>query len=231
MRGELDLYAVFEPMIPFKKEIAALHGLFESKITASSAKSALDIGCGRGLFLARLRAAGVSAKGIDLSGAMVEAAKSEGLNAERIDLEDETGFYDALSAIFDVINYLKSEELNGFFRAARDRLNPNGAFIFDVNSPFGFKIASGDLILEEADRFAAIRSSFEGGELISRFTLFERKKEGDYKRTDWQITQYYHGLGAIKRALKQAGFGDVKTEEIRLYGEAKADKTLFVAKR
>ncbi|MDR2639315.1 MAG: class I SAM-dependent methyltransferase [Helicobacteraceae bacterium] len=230
MRNELDLYALFEPMIPFKKEIAALHDLFEAKILALNAKSALDIGCGCGSFLARLTAAGAAAKGIDLSGAMVAKAKSRGLNAEQIDLKEESGFYDALTAVFDVVNYLKEGDLAGFFRAARDRLNPNGSFIFDINSLYGFESAAGDLVLEEGDRFAAVRADFDGKALISRFTLFERAESSEYSRLDWRITQYFHTQNAIKRALKSAGFGAIETENIALYGGAKADKTLFAAK-
>jgi predicted TPR repeat methyltransferase len=229
MRNELDLYALFEPMIPFKKEIAALHDLFEAKTLALNAKSALDIGCGNGLFLARLKAAGVAAKGIDLSGAMIANAKSKGLNAEQIDLKDETGFYDALSAVFDVINYLKPADLTEFFLAARNRLNPNGAFIFDINSLYGFKIGAGDLIVEDRDRFAAVRAEFDDGKLISRFTLFERVKSGEYSRLKWQITQYFHTQSAIKQALKSAGFNAICAQQIALYG-SKADKTLFIAK-
>ncbi|MDR2152461.1 MAG: class I SAM-dependent methyltransferase [Helicobacteraceae bacterium] len=229
MNNALDMYARFEPLIPFAKEIDNLHSRFLSKLQTLNAKSVLDVGCGSGAFLSRLQSAKIAAKGVDLSAAMVQITKSKGLNAEQIDLKDEIGFYDALSAIFDVVNYINDETLIDFFRAARDRLNPNGAFVFDVNSLYGFKTAEGDLILENADRFAAVSADFDGKTLLSRFTLFDRKND-DYKRSDWRVTQYYHSPKTIANALNKAGFKSVEIEEIYLYGGAKADKLLFCAK-
>ncbi|MDR0665031.1 MAG: class I SAM-dependent methyltransferase [Helicobacteraceae bacterium] len=223
------MYARFEPLIPFRKEIAALHKRFIVELQALRARSVLDAGCGNGLFLSRLQTIGIAAKGIDLSAAMVENARSGGLNAERIDLKDERGSYDAVSAIFDVVNYLNGGELGGFFRAARDRLNPNGAFIFDVNSLYGFEIAEGDLVLDDSDRFGAVRASFDGAALVNRFTLFERDKTDEYRRFDWQITQYFHSAKTIERTLSAAGFSAIKRKDIRLYDGAKADKLLFIA--
>ncbi|MDR1912564.1 MAG: methyltransferase domain-containing protein [Helicobacteraceae bacterium] len=230
MINPLDLYARFEPMIPFEKEIDYLHRLFLSKLEALSVKSVLDVGCGSGLFLTRLNERSIAAKGIDLSGEMIAKAKAKGANAEKIDLKDETESYDALTAVFDVINYLKSDELIDFFALAHDRLNPNGAFIFDVNSRFGFRIAKGDLILEKEGRLAFIHSDFTDEKLLSRFCLFEPIGGNRYDRFDWQIEQYYHSGKTIKKALKKAGFSAIKKSEIYLYGDKKSDKTLFIAK-
>ena len=45
----------------------------------------LDIGCGRGEFLALLREHGVTARGIDINRAMVEVCREKGLDAEEAD--------------------------------------------------------------------------------------------------------------------------------------------------
>jgi O-antigen chain-terminating methyltransferase len=45
----------------------------------------LDIGCGRGEMLAALQAAGIAARGIDVSGAMVSAARGRGVAATEAD--------------------------------------------------------------------------------------------------------------------------------------------------
>jgi SAM-dependent methyltransferase len=230
MNQALDLYASFEPMIPFKKETSFLHGLFIAKLREINAKSVLDIGCGSGAFLTRLKPFGFIAKGIDISGAMVEKAKKRGAEAEKIDLKDAKDFYDALSAIFDMVNYLKNDELIDFFRAARDRLKPNGAFIFDINSRYGFESAIGDLIVEKKDHLATVRADFKGGELVSRFSLFDRAEGEKYTRFDWQITQYFHSQATIEEALKIAGFGAIETEALYLYGGEKADKILLTAR-
>ena len=46
------------------------------------ASDILDVGCGRGEFLDLLREQGITGRGIDLNGAMVEACRSRGLEAE-----------------------------------------------------------------------------------------------------------------------------------------------------
>src|SRR5947208_15082688 len=49
------------------------------------ASNVLDVGCGRGEFLTLLRAAGVSARGIDINGEMIAGARERGLDAEVAD--------------------------------------------------------------------------------------------------------------------------------------------------
>ena len=51
----------------------------------AGAADVVDLGCGRGEFLAALRSAGVSARGVDTNAAMVAVAREQGLDVTRID--------------------------------------------------------------------------------------------------------------------------------------------------
>jgi O-antigen chain-terminating methyltransferase len=51
----------------------------------SAASDVVDIGCGRGELLAALNERGITARGVDISPAMVELCRSRGLNAEQGD--------------------------------------------------------------------------------------------------------------------------------------------------
>ncbi|GHV00951.1 SAM-dependent methyltransferase [Campylobacterota bacterium] len=228
--NSLDLYARFEPLIPFTKEIGSLHGEFIACLKRLGAKNALDVGCGSGAFLERLGSANIAAKGIDKSEAMIKLAASHGV-AECVDLADEKGFYDAVTAVFDVVNYLKSNELVGFFCAAFDRLNDRGSFLFDVNTLHGFEaVAQGDLALEKSAVFGTVRSKYIDERLVSIFDLFT--PNGDqYKRDHWEITQYFHTSRSLQEALKKAGFSTIKQLQFHLYSGEKADKTIYIASR
>ncbi len=62
-----------------REEIRARLAEYVPRFAGRSA--VLDIGCGRGEFLDLLRAAGVGARGVDVNQAMVETARSRGLDA------------------------------------------------------------------------------------------------------------------------------------------------------
>jgi SAM-dependent methyltransferase len=226
--NSLDLYARFEPLIGFEREIEALHDLYLQELLNRGAKKVLDIGCGSGALLLKLQLAGIEAKGIDLSGEMVERALKKGARAERIDLSAESGFYDAAIAVFDVINYLPPNDLEGFFREVAKKISR--FFIFDINSLYGFQeIAVGDLILRDQKIHATVSSIYKERQLISNFDLFEPDKDGKYRRSSSQIVQYYHSPQSVKGALADALFTIESVDEYRLYNQRRADKLIFTA--
>ena len=53
--------------------------------SSQGASDVVDLGCGRGEFLAALRSAGVTARGVDTNAAMVAVAREQGLDVTRSD--------------------------------------------------------------------------------------------------------------------------------------------------
>jgi SAM-dependent methyltransferase len=105
---------------------------------APEAHSVLELGCGSGSMLARL-SKHYKAAGIDSSRAMLSIARRKAPRAV-LTLGDITNFdlkrrFDVVLCPFDTINHVTSfAGWKKIFYNARKHLNPNGVFIFDVNT-------------------------------------------------------------------------------------------------
>jgi SAM-dependent methyltransferase len=105
----------------------------------AGATDVLDVGCGRGEFLALLKEAGVPARGIDLNEEMVEICRGRGLTAERADLVDYLrGLPDeTLGGLFaaQVVEHLRPAPLMAFLREASRVLRPRARIVLETINP------------------------------------------------------------------------------------------------
>ena len=220
----LELYAKVEHLLGFEDEVAGLYKIFLDAILKVAPKGAriLDIGCGSGRFCAMLMDAGYEVVGIDLSSAMVERAKANGVNAYNIRLESlDMGSFDVITAVFDVLNYLDKESLTEFLSNVGLRLNDNGYFFADINSYYGFNdVAQGVLSVQNESESVIVDAEFDGNALHTTFTLFSLQDGGLYKKECDSITQYYHKSELFKNIVNLKLH---KKQPLRLFGE-KADK-------
>jgi 2-polyprenyl-3-methyl-5-hydroxy-6-metoxy-1,4-benzoquinol methylase len=99
----------------------------------------LDIGCGRGEFLALLRERGVRARGIDINSAMVDECRQQGLDASVSDalsylrsLPD--GSLGGLIAA-QVIEHLEPRDLTALLSCAFDKLRPGAPIVLETINP------------------------------------------------------------------------------------------------
>ena len=153
----LDLYAKAEHLLGIEEATEALYDLYRSELDEYKIKTLLDVGCGRGGFMQRMISDGVTCKGIDLSSVMVEECKSQGLDAECIDVAEVTGSYDAIVSIFDVLNFMDKDALISFLEAISKRLNDDGVFIADINTLYGFSdVAEGTMSNDSDDEFLSV---------------------------------------------------------------------------
>jgi O-antigen chain-terminating methyltransferase len=99
----------------------------------------LDIGCGRGEFLEAMRAAGVTARGIDLSEESVALCRSKGLTVETADLFPylENLAEGSLDGIFcsQVVEHLPPERLPEMIRLCASRLERGGIVAIETPNP------------------------------------------------------------------------------------------------
>lgn len=92
----------------------------------------VDMGCGRGMFLAELQSAGYEAIGVDGSEESVAICKTKGLNIVQADaLEYLESRSDELGGIFlsHVAEHLTPSQLVRFLELARSALRPGGRLI------------------------------------------------------------------------------------------------------
>lgn len=103
------------------------------------ASDVLDIGCGRGEFLALLRDQGIRAKGIDINGSMVDVCRQQGLDATEADAlsylrAQPDGSLGGLFAA-QVVEHLEPRYLTGLIDVAFDKLRPGAPIILETINP------------------------------------------------------------------------------------------------
>jgi len=102
-------------------------------------RNVLDIGCGRGEFLERMRDLGVGARGIDLSAESIALCRGKGLEVETADLFDYLARLPegSLDGIFcaQVVEHIAPERLPEMIRLAASRLEPGGVIALETPNP------------------------------------------------------------------------------------------------
>jgi O-antigen chain-terminating methyltransferase len=105
----------------------------------SGANDVLDLGCGRGEFLALLREAGVRARGIDLNASMVQVCRERNLDATEADA---LGYLlaqrpESLGGLFaaQVIEHLEPAYLTRVLDAAFGALRPGSPIVLETINP------------------------------------------------------------------------------------------------
>ncbi|MAD43338.1 MAG: methyltransferase [Arcobacter sp.] len=228
----LELYSKIEPFLDFEDEVYTLHKQFMEFVMLNELDNIIDIGCGQGYFLDNLKINKKTAFGIDLSVEQIKVCEAKNLNAKAIALSDVKEKYDCATAIFDVLNYIPSEHLEGFIQETNLVLNQGGYFVFDVNSHFGFEyIAQGCITIDLDDRFIGIDAVFENEKLQTDLTLFEKNKDNLYTKQSDSIIQEYHSKEFLIKLLKKCNFEIQEIREFNLHSDEDADKLIFICKK
>jgi len=226
----LDLYAKVEDLLGVKEAAPRLYAHYLLFLNPVEFDTLLDVGCGTGDFLLQMQEALdlTQVKGIDLSPVMVSKTREQGIDAHMIDLCDAKGKYDVITAVFDMLNYLDTEQLKRFLACVKNHLNEGGYFLCDINTLYGFEnVAVGSYIVDDEERFLTIDSDFDKGEYISEFTLFE--KEGIYyEKSQESIRQYYHSVDDI---VTCSGLELLANDDVHLYELDEADKQFLVLRK
>jgi len=226
--NSLDLYAKVEDLLGVKEAASSLYAHYLLFLNSIDFETLLDVGCGSGDFLIQMKQALdiPQVKGIDLSPLMVSKTLKLGLEAECcINLCDLEGKYDAITAVFDMLNYLTKKELKTFLVCVNEHLNEGGVFLCDINTLYGFEnVAVGSFIVDDEERFLTVDSDFEESEYISEFTLFEKENDR-YKKSQETIRQYYH---SVEELVKYSGLKLLCDDDVSLYDFDEADKRFVV---
>ena len=105
----------------------------------AGASDVLDIGCGRGEFLALLRESGVTARGIDLNDAMVAVCREKGFDATKADALSYLRSlpHGSLGGLFaaQVVEHLEPAYLTRLLEAAFEALRPGAPIVLETINP------------------------------------------------------------------------------------------------
>lgn len=181
----------------------------------------LDLACGTGNVTLPLSDMGYDMIGVDLSYEMLNVAKNKCQNRNILFLcQDMRSFelYGTVGAVvccLDSINYLTSKAgLEKCFSLVHNYLDPDGIFIFDVNTPYKFEHFYSDnhFVLEDDGILCAWKNYYNKKSGLCDFELsfFYEKEDGSYDRFDELQTERCWSIKTLQIALKKSGFEILK---------------------
>jgi SAM-dependent methyltransferase len=125
-------------------------------VGAGDGGGVVDVGSGRGEWLALLREVDIPASGVDANPTFVEAGRARGLDLIRGDavayLQSLPPDSVDLVTAFHVIEHLDVEELLGLLAAARQALRPGGCVLVETPNPTNLRMAACDFYNDPTHR-------------------------------------------------------------------------------
>ena len=209
-----------------------VESLFEKHLK-SKPELVLDLASGTGSMTLELAKRGYDMIGVDLSEEMLAEATDrmyimidDGLLPEDgrrplflcqdIREFELYGTVGAALCCLDSLNYLTGDgELKGVFAAVHNYLDPEGLFVFDMNTPYKFENIYGDnsYVYEldtdtDSEKFCVWQNFYDRESRLCDFalTLFERDKDGRYTRSDEEQSERCYSFEEIRTALAESGF-------------------------
>jgi SAM-dependent methyltransferase len=176
----------------------------------------LDLACGTGRMTYELARRGYDMIGVDLSVDMLMRARAQQTDESILWLnQDMRSFelYGSIGAVvccLDAVNcMMKKTDLDACFATVHNYLDPDGLFLFDVNTPYKFENVFGDnaYILEDEGVFCGWQNEFDkkNGSCTFYLSVFE-EDEGVYIRHDEVQREKMYTEKQLTEALQRAGF-------------------------
>lgn len=187
------------------------------KYLVSKPELVLDLACGTGTMTRELAKRGYDMIGVDASADMLSEAYANS-NGERILYlnQDMRSFelYGTVGAVIcclDSLNYLIEDgDLEKTFATVHNYLDPDGLFVFDMNTPYKFENIYSDnaYVLEDEGVYCGWQNFYDRDTHICDFylSLFEENGDGSYTRSDEHQKERCYGADEIKKALSQSSF-------------------------
>ena len=191
----------------------------------------LDLACGTGKMTLALAKKGYDMIGVDSSGEMLSRATEafyDGLDSGELEgkprplflCQDMKAFelYGTVGAAvccLDSLNYLTGDgELEKCLLCVHNYLDPDGLFIFDMNTPYKFENIYGenayvyDMEENDVSAFCVWQNFYDRETRLCDFylTLFESDGKGKYLRADEEQRERCYSLDEIRSALEKTGF-------------------------
>ena len=214
------VYEKLNSEIDYKKWADFIEECFD-KYLATRPSLVLDLACGTGTMTRELSRRGYDMIGIDGSADMLSEAymnKEEGDNSLYLNQDmREFELYGTVGAVvccLDSINYLLDEkDIKKTFSLVHNYLDPDGLFLFDVNTPYKFENVYSDnsYILEDEIDGGAVycgwQNSFNKESGICDFYLSLFEESGDaYNRYDEHQQERCYGKQTLTDLLTECGF-------------------------
>lgn len=241
-----DVYDVFMEDTPYDMWTEYIREIFKKHRLVKKTNTIVDLGCGTGNMTTRLAKYGYDMIGVDISEQMLTKAMQKTteednilyLNQDMRELEL-YGSVDAIISICDSINYItEDEELLQVFKSVYKYLEPNGLFVFDINSVYKFREILGcNSFCETTDNLAYTwENYFDEEEYINEFytNFFIKQEDSDlYQRYEEFHYERAYEVEEIIEFLERAGlkFESVYDEITFHTPTSRSQRIFFVARK
>ena len=215
-----QVYDVFMNEELYEKWAVYLKRLFSQY--GISPRTVLDLGCGTGRLAKIMHREGYDVIGVDLSEDMLSIARGGSVSGEcpmylhqditKLDLYGTVG---AVYSTFDTINHLTGkEDLEKCFERVSLFTEPEGIFVFDVNTLYKYKnVLDGQAYtFDNKNYYCVWQSEYDDSESLCQFdiTFFKYNNNGLYKKYHEIIFERYYPQDYIVRELQKNGFEEMK---------------------
>jgi hypothetical protein len=237
------VYDLFMDNVPYDKWVEQIKDILYKE----NIKDGLicDLGCGTGAITERLANLGYDMIGIDNSYDMLDVAMEKKYASGHDILylcQDMREFelYGTVRAIIsrcDSLNYIRElSELKEVFAWVNNYLDPNGIFIFDMNTEYKYQNILGDNTFAEVREQASFiwENTYDIDKRINEYDLnLFIKLEGDnYKKFEERHVQKAYTFDEILSAIDSSNMVLEKYLDADTYGDVseKTERILFVAR-
>ena len=211
------VYDMFMDNVDYDMWVKYIHRIWEKE--GIEPKLIAELGCGTGNITERLAKEGYDMIGIDISEDMLSVARAKaddnGITNILYSLQDMTEFelygtVDVILSLCDSINYITEyDDLVSVFKQVNKYLEPDGLFIFDINTEYKFKHILGDNTFADTEENAAYiwQNFYDENEKINEYyvNFFIKNNDNTYERTEECHYERAYSIEEIKNALSEAG--------------------------
>lgn len=179
-------------------------------------KLVLDLACGTGSLSAVMASRGYEMIGVDASAEMLMQAMNNTVELDprplflqqRMEKLDLYGTVDACLCCLDSVNYVTDPaKLQEAFRRVELFLEPNGIFLFDVNTEEKFARMNGEVyVREDEDVYCVWQVEVQGKRCTYSFDLFEQTARGLWTRAEETHEERVYSVEELVKMLQKAGF-------------------------
>ncbi len=210
-----------------------------------SPKTILELGCGTGSFAIEMSKRGYEMICIDLSEDMLNCASQKAREANQDILflnQDMTAFelygtVDVVVCLLDSLNYITQDnKLIKAFKLVKNYLNPDGLFIFDVNTPYKFEHILADNIFYQIDDDITYiwNNSYNTKTRKAKFDLTFFVREGElYRRFDESHIERAYYNDEIENFLGLSGLSFITNyDDLKLKApNSESNRIFYVSKK
>ena len=205
-------------------------------------KLVLDLACGTGSLTRLLAERGYDMIGADASPEMLMQAMQNTIGCDprpllinqRMEELDLYGNVDACLCCLDSVNYVTDpDDLAEAFRRVHLFLDPDGLFVFDINTPEKFARIDGEsYVREDEGVFCVWQAAVEDGLCAYQFDIFEQDGES-WSRAQETHEERVYTPEELTAMLEQAGFTEIKTYGNQSFAPVQGgeDRIYFTARK